>query len=81
MTPAETIYRLLLRLYPQEHRQQYGRLMLLHARDLEQSAREHGRLHLLALYLRLIADALTAAAAEQWQALSARSPFQLYRVL
>ena len=76
MTQAETIYRLLLRLYPEEHRQEYGRLMLLHARDLEQSAREHGRLHLLVLYLRLIADALTGAATERWQALSARSPFQ-----
>ena len=76
MTPAETIYRLLLCLYPEEHRQEYGRLMLLHARDLEQSAREHGRVHLLVLYLRLIGDALTGAAAEQWQALYARSPFQ-----
>ena len=31
MTPAENLYRVLLRLYPEEHRRAYGELMLQHA--------------------------------------------------
>lgn len=71
MTPAETLYRVLLRLYPREHRQAYGTLMLQHARDLERAAREHSRLHVAALYLRLAGDGLFNAAAEHVQALRA----------
>ena len=71
MTPAETLYRALLRLYPEEHRQAYGKQMQQHARDLELAARERGRLTVAALYLRLIADSLANATSEQIYAFQA----------
>ena len=73
MTPAETIYRALLRLYPEEHRQAYGKQMQQHARDLELAARDRGRLYVTALYLRLIGDGLLNAGKEHWLALRAGS--------
>lgn len=69
MTPAESLYRALLRLYPPEFRQAYGKLMQQHARDLELAARKRGRPYVAALYLRLISDGLLNAGKEHWAAL------------
>jgi hypothetical protein len=68
MTTAEHIYRALLRLYPEEHRQAYGKQMQQHARDLELAARERGRLYVAALYLHLLGDGLFNAGKEYWLA-------------
>lgn len=64
MTPAEAIYGALLKLYPRKHRQEYGRLMLQHARDQERAARQLGRRHAAVLYVRLIGDGIVNAAGE-----------------
>lgn len=69
MSPAEHIYRILLRLYPAEHRREYGRLMLQHAHDLSRYARRRGRLHLAVLYLKLVVDGLVNAIIEHGEAI------------
>jgi hypothetical protein len=74
MTSIESLYRLLLHLYPRDHRQAYGKQMLQHARDLERAARQRGNLSVTALYLRLIGDGLYNAAAEHIQALRMADP-------
>ena len=68
MSTAENIYSALLKLYPRKHRQEYGRLMLQHARDQERAARQLGRRHTAVLYLRLIGDGLVNAAGEHLDA-------------
>ena len=69
MTTAEALYRFLLRLYPEEHRQAYGKLMQQHARDLELAAQGRGRLYVAALYLRLVGDGILNAGKEHWSGL------------
>lgn len=75
MTPAEKLYRRLLRLYPVEHRRMYGAPMLQHARDLERATRPLGRWPLYQLYLRLCGDGLRNAAVEQLEALMTNNRF------
>ncbi|MEJ2753460.1 MAG: hypothetical protein P8169_12420 [Chloroflexota bacterium] len=71
MNTAGRLYRLLLHLYPAEHRETYGEAMLQHAQDLERDARDRGRLAAAALALRLIGDGILNAGKEQWAALRA----------
>ena len=71
MKTAGRLYRLLLHLYPAEHRETYGEAMLQHAQDLERDARDRGRLAAAALALRLIGDGILNAGKEQWAALRA----------
>lgn len=72
---AERIYCILLWLYPAEHRQAYGGLMLQHARDLGRDARQHGGWQIIIFYLRLITDALHNAGFEQWEAIMIKNRF------
>ena len=83
MTPAETIYTVVLHLYPREHRQAYGQSMIQHACDLEREARERGRPYVAALYLRLIGDGIVNAGKEQWTVMRVASfkPIPWYAVL
>lgn len=77
MTPAERIYRILLWLYPREHRRAYGRLMLQHARDLNRAARRRGRWHVTTLCLRLLADGVVNAGREHMEAImTTNGPFK-----
>ena len=64
MGVAERLYKLLLCLYPAQHRQLYGECMLQHARDLSRDARESGRWPVVLLCLRLLKDGLANAAIE-----------------
>jgi len=72
---AERIYCILLWLYPAEHRQAYGGLMLQHARDLERVAFQRRGWQLLFLYLRLINDGILNAGREQWEVIMANNRF------
>ncbi len=77
MTPAERIYRILLWLYPREHRRTYGQLMLQHARDLNCAARRRGRWHVTTLYLRLLVDGVVNAGREHMEAImTTNGPFK-----
>lgn len=69
MRTAERLYRVLLRLYPQAHREVYGSQMLQHARDLERDVQGRGKLVAAALYLKLFADGIANAGKEQWAVL------------
>lgn len=72
---AVHLYRILLWLYPAEHRLAYGEVMLLHARDLERDARQHHSLQVFILFLRLIKDGILNAGFEQWEAIMANNRF------
>lgn len=72
---AEHIYCILLWLYPAEHRQAYGGLMLQHARDLERDAFQRRGWQLLFLYFRLIKDGILNAGREQWEVIMANNRF------
>ena len=72
---AERIYCILLWLYPAEHRQAYGGLMLQHARDLERDAFKRHGWRILILYLRLIKDGVLNAGREQWEAIMSNNRF------
>lgn len=59
MSISERLYRLLLKLYPAEHRRRYGELMVTHFRDQLREAQRNGTL--FQLWLRTLIDiALTA---------------------
>jgi len=57
MTAGDRLYRLLLRLYPREFRESYGRAMLDFHRDRIRAARAGGE-SLALLWLTTVADAL-----------------------
>lgn len=65
MSLAERLYRMLLSLYPAEHRQAYGQQMVQHARDLNRSARDQGRWQVILLNFRLLKDGILNAGIEQ----------------
>lgn len=69
MTTAEHIYRILLWLYPAQHRKVYGPSMLQHAHDLSRVAQQRGRWHLAALWLRLMIDGILNAVIEHREAI------------
>ena len=71
MKTAERLYRVLLHLYPADHRETYGQAMLQHAQDLERDVRDKGRLAAAALYLKLVGDGIANAGREHWAALRA----------
>lgn len=75
MSLAERFYRLLLRLYPAEHRRAYGELMLLHARDLERAARQNSARPLLSFYFRLFSDGIRNAAIERLEVMMTNNRF------
>jgi len=63
-------YRLLLWLYPGEHRRTYGPLMLQLFSDLCEDAYRHsGRWGLVLLWIRTLLDALATIAVEHWAAI------------
>lgn len=66
----ERLYRLLLRLYPREHRRQYGELMVIHFRDQLRAARAEGSV--LKFWLRTLLDVARTAPLEQMEALQGR---------
>ena len=72
---AVRIYRILLWLYPAEHRLAYGELMLQHAGDLGRDARQRGGWQMIIFYLSLITDAFRNAGNEQWEAIMANNRF------
>lgn len=63
----ESLYRLLLKLYPREHRRQYGELMVLHFRDQLRAARAEGSV--FGFWLRILLDVARTAPLEQVEAL------------
>jgi len=63
MTAGDRLYRLLLRLYPREFRESYGRAMLDFHRDHIRAARAGGE-SLALLWLTTVADALVSATGE-----------------
>jgi putative ABC transport system permease protein len=65
---GDRVYRLLLRLYPAEFREQYGRAMMDFHRDRVAMARRRGD-SMAALWLRTSADMLASALAERLRAL------------
>jgi hypothetical protein len=65
MTLPERLYRMLLWLYPGEHRQVYGEPMLQHARDMARAAQKRGRLQVFLLYFHLLKDGLANAVIER----------------
>jgi len=67
MSLAEHVYRVLLRLYPDEHRLAYKQPMLQHARDLGRAARERGRQHVARLCLQLVKDGVVNACIEHME--------------
>ena len=67
MSLAERIYRLLLRLYPAEHRRVFKEAMLQHARDLNQDAQQGGQLNIVKLCLSLVLDGIVNACREHWE--------------
>ena len=69
MTLAEYLYWILLRLYPEKHRQAYGQQMLQLARDLCRAARQRGRWQVAFLSMHLFTDGITNAAIEQFEAI------------
>lgn len=69
MTVSERIYRLLLNLYPREHRREYGELMVTHFRDRLRAARAEGSV--LGFWLRTLLDVARTAPLEQVEALQA----------
>ncbi len=64
LSVGERLYRLLLYLYPRRHREEYGRLMLLHVRDQLRDAREQGRWHVLRCWASVLLDTARTAPAE-----------------
>jgi len=64
MSGGERLYRLLLYLYPRQHREEYGELMLLHVRDQLRDAREQGRWRILRLWASILLDTLRTAPVE-----------------
>lgn len=64
MSPAERLYRMLLYMYPAEHRRAYGQPMLQHARDLNRFARRKGRRQAALMNFRLLKDGIFNAAIE-----------------
>ena len=69
MSMAERLYRMLLRLYPPEHRRAYGELMVQHARDLSRTARRQGRWQVVQLSFNLFMDGVHYAAVEHLEAI------------
>ncbi len=69
MTLAERVYRLLLRLFPKEHRRAYAQPMLQHARDLGRDARGRGRWHVAMMSWQLLKDGLANAGIEHMEAI------------
>ena len=76
MSTAERIYRLLLQLYPSQHRQAYGAQMLQLARDLERDACRGGGRHITILYVRLVIDGIYNAGIEHLEAFMASNRIQ-----
>ena len=69
MTLAERVYRLLLRLYPKEHRRAYAQPMLQHARDLGRDARARGSWQSVVMTFRLLKDGIVNAGIEHMEAI------------
>jgi hypothetical protein len=69
VTPAERLYRVLLRLYPPAHRREYRQPMLQLARDQGLDARRRGGWQVFVLCLRLLQDGLVNAVTEQMEAM------------
>lgn len=67
MTTAERIYRMLLRLYPEKHRKDYGEPMLQHARDLSRAIQPRGSRQVIILCMRLLKDGLVNAVSEHME--------------
>jgi hypothetical protein len=67
MRLAEHLYRMLLRLYPTAHRREYGRAMLIHARDLERDAQQNGAWDIVCLCASFLKDGLVNACREHWE--------------
>ncbi len=67
MSLAEHVYRVLLGLYPDEHRRAYEQPMLQHARDLGRAARQRGRWHVVKLCLQLVKDGVVNAFIEHME--------------
>lgn len=66
MNAGERFYRLLLKLYPQAHRQAYGEQMAVHFRDQLREARGDGVCGVARMWLRLILDAAVTIPVEHW---------------
>jgi hypothetical protein len=69
MSLTERLYRVLLWLYPVEHRRAYGELMVQHARDLKRAARSQRRWQSARLGFWLLKDGVLNAALEYLEAI------------
>jgi len=67
MRLAEHLYRMLLRLYPTAHRREYGKAMLIHARDLERDAQQNGAWDIACLCASFVKDGVVNACREHWE--------------
>jgi len=67
MRLAEHLYRVLLRLYPTAHRREYGKAMLIHARDLERDSQQNGSWGIACVCANLVKDGLVNACREHWE--------------
>ena len=76
MTLPEHLYRMLLWLYPSEHRLVYGEPMLLHARDMAHAVRKRGHWGTVVLCFRLLKDGLANAVLERLEGMMENKPFK-----
>lgn len=79
MSISERIYRLLLRLYPRQHRRHYGEPMITHFRDQLREAHRDGTL--LTLWLRTLIDVATTAPREHVESARMRNVYPWPEVL
>lgn len=74
---SERIYRLMLRLYPAQHRAEYGEAMLQHFRDLSREAdAQRSKCGFLYMWIHLMRDTATNAPVEQWIEIRAGGPMR-----
>jgi hypothetical protein len=81
MKLSERLYRLLLHLYPMEHRREYGELMAQAFRDLyRKTAKQHSILALCLMWLHIFADTFAAAFIEHRDTRSASGQYRAIHV-
>ena len=71
MSWVESIYRLVLRLYPEKHRQAFEEAMLLHARDMNRDAENEGSWQVAKLCVSLVKDGIVNGWKEHWEGIMA----------